>query len=164
MFIKSISSSKNLNSNIHNWRIIIIERDFINILNNVFPYTVYSEEEEPFGVSKPRLSWGTEALDREDEEEGSKIDGLCGSDLVAFYGLRRKDILNFLERSLSKKEKTCTRGIRRIERRPSKFAWLAGPHNLCMHIVTWNMNGKVHKSIYSHSLRPLYFLKLHWLT
>ena len=55
-------------------------------------------------------------------------------------------------------------GIRRIERRPSKFAWLAGPDNLCMHIVTWNMNGKVHKSIYSHSLRPLYFLKLHWLT
>ena len=148
MFIKSISSSKNLNSNIHNWRIIIIERDFINILNNVFPYTAYSEE-EPFGVSKPRLSWGIEASDQEDEEERSKIDGLCGSDLVTFYGLRRKDILNFLERSLSKKEKTCTWGIRRIERRPSKFAWLAGPDNLCMHIVNWNMNGKVHKSIYA---------------
>ena len=113
------------------------------------PYTAYSEEEEPFRVSKLRLSWGTEALDREDEEEGSKIDGLCGSDLVAFYGLRRKDILNFLERSLSEKEKTCTRGIRRIERRPSKFAWLVGPDNMCMHIVTWNMNGKVHKSIYA---------------
>ena len=67
---------------------------------------MYSEEEEPFGVLKPRLSWGTEALDREDEEEGSKIDGLCGFDLVAFYGLRRKDIFSFLERSLSKKEKT----------------------------------------------------------
>ena len=63
------------------------------------PYTAYSEEEEPFGVSKPRLSWGTEALDREDEEERLKIDGLCG------------------------------------------------PDNLCMHIVTWNMNGKVHKYI-----------------
>ena len=78
------------------------------------PYTMYSDEEEPFGVSKPRLSWGIEVLDREDEEERSKIDGLCGSDLVAFYGLRRKDILNFLERSLSEKETTCTQGIRRI--------------------------------------------------
>lgn len=109
------------------------------------PYTCSEEEEEeePYGVSKPRHSWGAEALDREVEEERSKIDGLCGSDLVAFYGLRRKDILNFLERSLSEKEKTCTRGIRRIERRPSKFAWTAGPDNLCMHIVTWNMNGKL---------------------
>ena len=51
------------------------------------PYTAYSEEEDPFGVSKPRLSWGTEALDREDEEERSNIDGLCGSNLVAFYGM-----------------------------------------------------------------------------
>ena len=80
------------------------------------PYMPYSDEEEPFRVSKPRLSWGIEVLDREDDEERSNIDGLCGSDLVDFYGLRRKDILNFLERSLSEKKNTCTRGIIRIER------------------------------------------------
>lgn len=101
------------------------------------------QEEEAYGVSKPRYSWGPETLDREIEEERSKIDGLCGSDMVAFYGLRRKDILDFLERSLSEKEKTCTRGIRRVERRPSRFGWTSGPDNLCMHIVTWNMNGKL---------------------
>lgn len=100
------------------------------------------EEEEAYGVSKPRYSWGAETLDREVEEERSKIDG-CGSDMVAFYGLRRKDILDFLERSLSEKEKTCTRGIRRVERRPSRFGWTSGPDNLSMHIVTWNMNGKL---------------------
>lgn len=125
------------------------------------PYMYSEDEEEAYGVSKPRYSWGPETLDREVEEskpryswgpetldreveeERSKIDGLCGSDLVSFYGLRRKDILNFLERSLSEKEKTCTRGIRRVERRPSRFGWTSGPDNLCMHIVTWNMNGKL---------------------
>lgn len=125
------------------------------------PYMYSEDEEEAYGISKPRYSWGPETLDREVEEskpryswgpetldreveeERSKIDGLCGSDLVSFYGLRRKDILNFLERSLSEKEKTCTRGIRRVERRPSRFGWTSGPDNLCMHIVTWNMNGKL---------------------
>eukprot|EP01018_Ginkgo_biloba_P020250 Gb_31865 [translate_table: standard] len=96
---------------------------------------------EPYGVSKPKPSRGTEP-DREGEEVRTKIDGLTGSDLVAFRGLRRKDIVSFLERSLSEKEKTYTRGIRRIERKSTTRVCRAGP-DLCMHIVTWNMNGKI---------------------
>ncbi|KAH9326033.1 hypothetical protein KI387_006211 [Taxus chinensis] len=101
---------------------------------------VYAEEKD-YGVrQRPRL----EGQDRDVEEVRLKIDGLNGSDMAAFHALTRKDILWFLERSLSDKEKIHSRGIRRIERKAYMLSNTANVHPyLSLHVVTWNMNGKV---------------------
>ncbi|GLJ06703.1 hypothetical protein SUGI_0045730 [Cryptomeria japonica] len=103
---------------------------------------VYAEIDSEVSKQRPRLEV---QKDPDMEEVRLKIDGLNGSDLAAFHGLTRKDILCLLERSLSEKEKICSRGIRRTETKVCRLSKNAAANvsDLCVHVVTWNMNGKV---------------------